>query len=89
MLVAALAMTGLMLTSCNKDEKKCYEIKYTITTAGIETKFEVYQWMSANELEVYIDKLKADNGEHIKITSKKVNKNYADASTCTAANLPF
>lgn len=81
------ALVTPLFTSCDPDEPKCYEIKYTVTTAGIETKFEIYQWMSANQLDAYIEKLKKDNGEHITITSKKVNKDYSDASSCASANI--
>lgn len=83
--LASLIM-GATLVSCDKDERKCYEITYKFTFGSATTEVTVYEWVSANELDAVIDELKSEH-DNVKIISKKVNKDYSRAEDCAAANI--
>lgn len=81
------ALVAPILTSCDRDERKCYKIEYEVKGGSGTVTFEVYQWLSANELDAFIDKLKQANPEGFKLKSKKVTKDYATVEACTLANV--
>lgn len=81
------AMVAPVLTSCDKDTRKCYEIKYKVTLVATETNVTIFKWVSANELEVEIEELKEKYGDTFKLVSKNVAKEHATIEDCTAANV--
>ena len=47
--IALVAFLGLGLTSCDKDERKCYKFTYEVEILGAKTEVSTYEWCSANE----------------------------------------
>ena len=67
--VALVAVMGLGLASCNKDEQKCWKVTYTMPTLGGTTEVVTYQWCSQNALEAQVANWKVLGYEDIKYSA--------------------
>ena len=60
--IAMVAFLGLGLTSCDKDERKCYKFTYEVEIAGLKTEVSTHEWCSANEADAKKETLEKQLG---------------------------
>ena len=82
--IAMVAFFGLGLTSCDKDERKCYKFTYEVEILGAKTEVSTYEWCSANEADAKKDALEKQLGVKV---SRSTAKSHKTAEDCIAANL--
>ena len=82
--IAMVAFLGLGLTSCDKDERKCYKFTYEVEIVGIKTEVSTHEWCSANEADAKKESLEKQLGVKV---SRSVAKAHKTAEDCIAANL--
>lgn len=82
--IAMVAFFGLGLTSCDKDERKCYKFTYEVEIAGLKTEVSTHEWCSANEADAKKETLEKQLGVKV---SRSVAKSHKTPEDCIAANL--
>lgn len=78
--VALVATLGLALVSCNKDEKKCWQLTLKEGNATLE----YYWWGSENDLDIFKKELEDDG---TKVSSSKANTKYNTLEACSSQNV--
>ena len=82
--IALVAFLGLGLTSCDKDERKCYKFTYEVEILGAKTEVSTYEWCSANEADAKKETLEKQLGAKV---SRSTAKSHKTAEVCIAANI--
>lgn len=81
--VVLACVCGGIMTSCDKDVRKCYKLNYTVEVHGVKTEVTTYQWASANEIEPIIADI--EKNFNVKV-SKTVATSHKTLEDCAAAN---
>ncbi len=63
MICAAVVLAAGIMTSCNKDTNRCWELTTTVTVAGISSSTTTHIWGSQNELDAAIANAEAQFGK--------------------------
>ncbi len=71
---AAVVLAAGIMTSCNKDTNRCWEVTYKTTILGTETTVTAYMWGSQNELDAYVADIHALVGENVKVDTKRTSR---------------
>lgn len=82
--IALVAFLGLGLTSCDKDERKCYKFTYEAEILGAKVEVSTYEWCSANEADAKKESLEEQLNAKV---SRSVERTHKTAEDCIAANI--
>ena len=81
---AVVALFTLNLTSCDKNERKCYKFTYEKEIAGAKIEKTLYEWCSANEADAQKEALEKELG--IKVT-RSIASTHKTIEDCIAASI--
>jgi len=79
--IAIAAVMGLGLTSCDKDNGKCYKVTYTAGILGAGAEGVAYEWLNEDQVSTQKAKYEAEGFTNIVFTEMT---NYTSAAACIA-----
>jgi len=79
--IAIAAMFGFGLTSCDKENGKCYKVTYNAGALGATAEVTVFQWLNEDQVATQKAQYEAQGFTSIVFT---VMDGYTNSATCLA-----